>query len=98
MPFVDELTTNTFTYEPYNGFCPDFSAFFDKVKFPSYYTELNPRPVPPIRGSSWYFPDYEYIVVWYDSSFISVFIVACFFNEEDMNRRILDPYDITALI
>lgn len=70
MPFVDELITNTFTYEPYDGFCPDFSEFFNKIKFPSDYANLNPRPVPPIKGSSWYFPDYEYIVVWYDSSFI----------------------------
>lgn len=71
MPFVDELTTNTFTYEPYDGSCPDFSEFFNQIKFPSDYTNLNPRPVPPIKGSSsWYFPDYEYIVVWYDSSFI----------------------------
>lgn len=70
MPFVDELITNTFTYEPYDGFCPDFSAFFNQIKFPSDYANLNPRPFPPIKGSSWYFPDYEYIVVWYDSSFI----------------------------
>lgn len=70
MPFVDELITNTFTYEPYDGFCPDFSAYFNKLKFPDNYKELKQRPTPPIKGSSWYFPDYEYIVVWYDSSFI----------------------------
>lgn len=32
MPFVDDLIINKFTYEPYDGFCPDFSEFFDKFK------------------------------------------------------------------
>ena len=70
MRFVDELITNTFTYEPYDGFCPDFSVFFNKMKYLENHAELNPRPHPPIKGSSWYFPSYEYIVVWYDSSLI----------------------------
>lgn len=70
MSFVDELIGKKFTYEPYDGFCPDFSVFFNKMKYLENYAELDPRPHPPITGSSWYFPSYEYIVVWYDSSFL----------------------------
>ena len=68
MSFVDELIGKEFTYESYDGFCPDFSVFFNKMKYLENHAELNPRP--PIKGSSWYFPSYEYIVVWYDSSLI----------------------------
>ena len=70
MSFVNKLTTNEVTYEPYDGFCPDFSAYFNKLKFPDNYKELNPKPTPPIQGSSWYSPSYEYIVVWYDDKLI----------------------------
>lgn len=70
MPFVNKLTTNEVTYEPYDGFCPDFSAYFNKLKYPDNHKELNPKPTPPIQGSSWYFPSYEYIVVWYDEELI----------------------------
>ena len=70
MPFVDDLIINKFTYEPYDGFCPDFSEFFDKFKLPDNYNSLNPKPTPPIQGSGWYFTSYEYIVVWYDKSLI----------------------------
>ncbi|MDG2957410.1 hypothetical protein [Exercitatus varius] len=70
MSFVDELIGKEFTYEPYDGFCPDFSEFFDKLKFPDNYASLNPKPSPPIKGSSWYSPSYEYVVVWYESSLV----------------------------
>lgn len=70
MSFVNKLITNEVTYEPYDGFCPDFSAYFNKLKFPDNYKELNPKPTPPIQGSSWYSPSYEYIVVWYDDKLI----------------------------
>lgn len=70
MSFVNKLITNEVIYEPYDGFCPDFSAYFNKLKFPDNYKELKPRPIPPIQGSSWYFPSYEYIVVWYDDKLI----------------------------
>ena len=59
MRFVDELITNTFTYEPYDGFCPDFSVFFNKMKYLENHAELNPRPHPPIKGCSRYFPSYD---------------------------------------
>ena len=70
MSFVNKLTINEVTYEPYDGFCPDFSAYFNKFKYPDNHKELNLKPTPPIQGSSWYFLSYEYIVVWYDSNFI----------------------------
>lgn len=54
MAFVDDLVGRTLTYEPYDGFCPDFSEFFDKIKFPENYASLNPKPSPPVKGSSWY--------------------------------------------
>lgn len=70
MSFIDKLIKNEFTFEPYDGFCPDFSEFFDKIKFPENYASLNPKPSPPVKGSSWYSPSYEYVVVWYDSSLV----------------------------
>lgn len=70
MSFVNKLIKNEVTDEPYDGFCPDFSEYFDKLKYPDNYKELNPRPTPPIQGSSWYSPSYKYIVVWYDDKLI----------------------------
>lgn len=71
MSFLDGIIANEFIYEPYDGFCPDFSEFFDKLKFPKNYSSLNPKPNPPIKGGSWYLYNKEYMVVWYDSHLIS---------------------------
>ena len=54
MSFVNKLTINEVSYEPYDGFCPDFSTYFNKLKSPDNHKELNPKPTPPIQGSGWY--------------------------------------------
>ena len=51
MSFVNKLIANEVTYEPYDGFCPDFSTYFNKLKSPDNHKELNPKPTPPIQGS-----------------------------------------------
>lgn len=68
--FVDSILENSFTCESYNGFCPDFKKYFEKHKRPDNYYTLQPHPNPPIKikGSGWYFSNYKYIVVWYDSN------------------------------
>lgn len=68
MSFVNELISNKFTYEPYEGSCPNCSRYFERLQYPE--NNQTPRPDLRVKESGWYFPTYEYVVVWYDEKLV----------------------------